>query len=196
VVKNIKQNSMAFKLRSQTSPIKQEKPGVIKKAYDKATTKVYGSLSNMEEKINTKLGNPLDKAGIFADEYANKDRSNLIKADKVRHSAAGMYTKEAISKKLGGGILGNAAGIIGSNLLGVGHEISSFNTDHGYLSGSIEGAKDIANNFIGSISNKKNLASNIKKYGNSGMSEATKKERMANIIAEQKQINKPKLLKK
>jgi len=167
---------MAFKLRSQ-SPMKQERPSVIGKAYAKAS----GYLSDVEENINTSLGNPLDKAGILADEYTKKNKGNWKSADKLRHGAAGMYTKEAISKKLGGGALGNIGGVIGSNALGIGHELSSFNKDHGYMAGATEGLKDIANNFIGSMSNKNTIASNMKKYGNSGMSEATSKERATKI---------------
>jgi hypothetical protein len=180
---------VAFNLRSQP-PIKQEKPSSVRKTYEKAATPVYSALSDIEESVNARLGNPLDKAGIFADEYAKKNKGNWVESDKVRHGAAGMYAKDAISKKLGGGILGKAAGVIGSNILGVGHEISSFNTDHGYLSGAAEGAKDIANNFIGSLSNSKNLYRNIKKYGNSGMSEATRKERIADMKATKKKVVK------
>lgn len=186
---------MAFNLRSQAS-IVPDKQSNVRRAYEKATTPVYSALSNMEENINTKLGNPMDKAGIFADEYSKKNKGNWVESDKVRHGAAGMYAKEAISKKLSGGVLGKVAGIIGSNILGVGHEISSFNADHGYLNGAAEGAKDIANNFIGSLSNSKSLASNLKKYGNSGMSEATRKERMTDMEAERKQIKKTKPVKK
>jgi hypothetical protein len=92
-----------------------------------------------------------------------------------------MYTRKAISKKLGGGVLGNVAGVIGSNILGVGHELSSFNSDNGYLNGIVEAGKDIVNNAIGSVSKDKNLEKNVKKYGTSGMSKAEEAVRLKDI---------------
>ena len=179
--------------RQKSSPAKKDTP--IKDTYRKAVKPAYRSLRRLEDSLGQSLGGPMEKANVLADKFTSKNKGNWVDSDKIRHGAAGMYTKEAISKKLGGGLFAKAAGIIGSNALGVGHELSSFNTDHGYLAGAIEGAKDLVNNFIGSISNKKNVESNIKRYGNSGMSSATRKERVASMAAERVKV-KNKSLKK
>ena len=164
---------MAFKLRSQT-PLKQT-------LYEKTSRPALSFLTDLEEKADVFLGKPMDKAGARRKQFEKKTNGNYATSDSVNHAAAGMYTRKAISKKLGGGVLGNAAGVIGSNILGVGHEFSSFNSDNGYLNGIVEAGKDIVNNAIGSVSKDKNLEKNVKKYGTSGMSKAEETVRLKDI---------------
>jgi hypothetical protein len=176
---------MAFKLKSQTSSNGEEK--TPSKAYQKATRPFYSLANRAESKVEQLLDYPMLKANKKVEDYNKKHSGNFDKVDAVRHGAASMYTRKAISKKLGGGILGDVAGVVGSNILGAGHELSALNTDHGYKNGIIEAGKDMANNFIGSVSSEKNLESNLKKYGNSGMSEATRNERLSDLRNEQMQ---------
>lgn len=183
---------MAFKLRSQT-PLKQT-------AYQKTARPVVSFLTDSEEKADAFLDKPMDKASARRKQFEKKTNGNYATSDGVNHAAAGMYTRKAISKKLGGGVVGNATGvigsnilgIIGSNILGVGHELSSFNSDHGYLNGIAEAGKDIVNNAIGSVSSDKNLEKNVKRYGTSGMSKAEEAVRLKDIKKEKARTLKKK----
>jgi len=175
---------MAFKLKQQQPPPSED-------FYSKYSSKYYSMMNNLEDRVNKSMGNPLDKAADRRVAYTNKNKGNWVDSDKVGHAAGGMYVRQAISKKMGGGLIGKAAGVIGSNILGVGHELSSFNTDHGVASGVVEAGKDIINNFIGSVSSSKNLEKNVEKYGTSGMSEATRKERMADMRKEDEELTSP-----
>ena len=174
----------ASKLRSQT-PLKQT-------AYQKTARPVVSFLTDSEEKADAFLDKPMDKASVRRKQFEKKTNGNYATSDSVNHAAAGMYTREAISKKLGGGVLGNAAGVIGSNILGVGHELSSFNSDNGYLNGIVEAGKDIVNNAIGSVSRDKNLEKNVKRYGTSGMSKAEEAVRLKDIKKEKESTLKKK----
>jgi hypothetical protein len=165
---------MAFQLRSQ-SPLRQDdkkKPTLYEKASDKVYKKVYG----FEESIDNALGNPERKAEDIASRYARNNKGDDMKADKVRHASASMYTRNAISKKLGGGFNANVIGAIGANALGAAHEIASFNSENGIGNGLQEMAMDIANNAIGSVSNRRNVVSNVEKYGPSGIGDETRKD--------------------
>ena len=166
---------MAFELRSQAKT-KQSKVN-----YENTVQPIYHHVNKMEETIDKKLDYPVNKAYERRQAYTNLHKGNWVESDKVGHASGAMYTRQAISKKLGGGILGNVVGAVGANLLGVGHEVGAFNNDHGLVNGVIEGGKDIVNNFIGSISSSKNLERNVEKYGTDGMGSATRKERMADM---------------
>jgi hypothetical protein len=182
---------MPFKLRSQS-----EKPI---DTYRRNMQPFYSSVDTMEAGVNRALGNPVGKASSSREKYTNKNKGNWVDSDKMGHAAGGMYTRKGISAKLGGGVVGNAIGVVGSNLLGVAHEVGGFNSDHGIVSGVVEAGKDIVNNFIGSLSSEKNLEKNIEKYGTSGMSAATRKERMTEMKGEsplQKQRLSPLAAKK
>jgi hypothetical protein len=177
---------MAFELRSQ-SPLRQDKkkPTLYERASDKAYKKVYG----FEESVDKSLGYPEGKAQDVASNYALKNKGDNIKADKIRHAAASMYTRQAISKKLGGGVIGNVVGGIGANVLGAAHETASFNSEFGVVNGLKEMGMDMVNNAIGSVSRKKNVVSNIEKYGTSGVGAETKKDmlkRKASPLQKQK----------
>jgi len=167
---------MAFELRSQ-SPFRQDKNKPT--LYDKASDKVYKKVYGLEERVDKALGYPETRAQAIADKYTARNKGDDMKADKVRHAAASMYTRQAISKKLGGGVTGNVIGGIGANALGLAHEVASFNSDNGILNGLQEMGKDIVNNVIGSVSNKKNVVSNVEKYGTSGIGTETAKDMLA-----------------
>jgi len=164
-----------------SGPIPIESPLKQRKVYEKVAGPAFSFLTDIEDKVDVYLGQPMQKAAARRERFEKKTKGNYATSDKVNHAAAGMYTRKAISKKLGGGVLGNVAGVIGSNILGVGHELSSFNSDHGYLNGIVEAGKDIVNNAIGSVSRNKNLEKNVKKYGTSGMSKAEEKARLQDI---------------
>jgi len=123
---------MAFRLRSQ-SPLRQ-----IKK---KPKT------STIESRVNSYLGDPKGKAEEMSDMNPNNDY-----IDNIRHAFAGRYTQESISKKLDGGVLGNIGGLIGSNAMGIGHELSNITKDTRSTGTVIrESAEDIFNNAVGSV---------------------------------------------
>jgi hypothetical protein len=177
---------MAFELRNQ-SPLYQDKNKPT--LYDKGSDKVYKKVYGLEERVDNALGYPETRAQSIADDYTSRNKGDDMKADKVRHAVASMYTRQAISKKLGGGILGNIAGGIGANVLGAAHEVASFNSENGIINGLQEMAMDMTNNAIGSISKKKNVVSNIEKYGTSGIGDKTKKDmlkRKASPLLKQK----------
>ena len=177
---------MAFELRSKSKPQKS------KVNYENTVQPYYSFVNKMEESVDKKLGYPVDKAYERRQAYTNLHKGNWVESDKVGHASGTMYTRQAISKKLGGGILGNVVGAVGANVLGVGHELAAFNNDHGIVNGVIEGGKDIVNNFIGSVSSSKNLERNVEKYGTDGMGSATRKERMADMKKDSP-LNKQKL---
>jgi hypothetical protein len=160
-----------------SSPAKQT-------TYEKAAAPIYSKLTRLEDKVDKSLDYPMKKGHARSKAYTEKHGGNWVDSDKITHAAAGMHTRKAISKKLGGGTLGNIAGAVGANVLGVGHELSAFNNDHGYINGAVEAGKDIVNNFIGSVSSSKNLERNVNRYGTSGMSDATRKERTREMNAE------------
>lgn len=123
---------MAFQLR--TAP-----PG--KKVAKKQSAKT------IESSVNTYLGNPKDRAEAMADVNPQADY-----VDNVRHAFAGRYTQEAISKKLGGGALGTIGGLIGSNIMGVAHELSNITKDTRSIGTVVrESGEDIFNNAVGSV---------------------------------------------
>jgi hypothetical protein len=123
---------MAFRLRSQP-PIKQ--------------TKKKPKPVTIESKVNSYLGDPKGRAEEMSDMNPNNDY-----VDNVRHAFAGRYTQEAISKKMGGGIIGNIGGLIGANAMGIGHELSNITKDTRSIGTVVrESAEDAFNNAVGSV---------------------------------------------
>lgn len=106
-----------------------------------------------ENKINNFLDNPMDKAYDAGEKFAG----NNDPIDNFRHPMAGRYTAEAITKKTGNiPILSKTLGFIGSNALGIGHEI--MNPNLGTKKNSMskfetirEAAEDIFNNSVGAL---------------------------------------------
>jgi len=101
----------------------------------------------LENYVDNFLGNP---------QAAAKNMSRLnpdgFPIDNLRHSFAGRYTQNAISKKLGNGLMANVAGLVGSNVLGAAHEISRLSEDKIPLLTKIrESGEDMFNNAVGSV---------------------------------------------
>lgn len=100
-----------------------------------------------EEKINDFLGDPMGKAADDADMYPTEEP-----VDNVRHTSAGRYTQEALSKKLGGGMAANIAAIGATNLFGLAHEVRNFKKDsRPFIDKARESGEDMFNNAVGSV---------------------------------------------
>lgn len=127
-----------------------------------------------EQSINKYLGNPMGRSEKDSDylppSYNPKTKKLEYKdpIDNVRHASAGRYTQEAIEDyaKLIPGVdyipgLPKVAGIIGSNILGLGHEASTLydnNDDTRPMTLKLkESAADAYNNMIGSFIGASNL---------------------------------------
>jgi len=130
----------------------------------------------IEQSINKRLGDPMNKAEIDSDyrrpvvDPRTRRQHEAEPVDNVRHAAAGRYTQEAIENyanliPYASAIPGfsKAAGIIGSNILGLGHEASTLfnkNDDDDTRTMSVkakESAADAYNNMIGSVIGASNL---------------------------------------
>ena len=101
----------------------------------------------LEDHVNDFLGHPQD--GAF---YMSESIPGEAPVDSIRHSFAGRYTQDAISKKLGNGVIGNVAGVIGSNLMGAAHELGTmFKDKRDWPTKLRESGEDMVNNAIGSV---------------------------------------------
>ena len=111
-----------------------------------------------EGRINEVLGDPKGRAADFA---AEMDIEGEGPIDNIRHTAAGMYTADAIANKLAPYPMGPATipaktlGCVGSNLAGLAHEIKAFvpslEGDYRNIPAAARmSAEDIVNNFVGS----------------------------------------------
>jgi hypothetical protein len=149
-------------------------------------TYMYGGIQKyqeggIEESINKRLGDPMNKAEIDSDykrptvDPRTRRQHEAEPVDNVRHAAAGRYTQEAIENyanliPYASAIPGfsKAAGFIGSNVLGLGHEASTLlnkNDDDTRTMGMKvkESAADAYNNMIGSVIGASNLTPYQKK---------------------------------
>ena len=143
-------------------------------------TYMYGGIQKyqkggIEDSINKRLGDPMNKAQIDSDykrptvDPRTRRQHEAEPVDNVRHAAAGRYTQEAIENyanliPYASAIPGfsKAAGFIGSNILGLGHEASTLlnkNDDDTRPWGLKlkESAADAYNNMIGSVIGASNL---------------------------------------
>jgi len=114
-------------------------------------------LSELEKKINAYLNNPGDRAKAFSE--SEEELSNI---DNLRHAMAGRYTAEELQNKVKGipyiGSILDATGVdklvgfLGSNALGIGHEVSTLvEDDRPFFAALQETGEDVFNNFVGSI---------------------------------------------
>jgi hypothetical protein len=99
---------------------------------------------SLEDNLNYYLGYPMTKATIIGERSAGKDNDAV---DNIRHPLAGMFTTQGLMNKG----LDPITAFIGANALGIGHEITSPNTEDGMsLWNTIrEGAEDVFNNMVG-----------------------------------------------
>jgi len=101
----------------------------------------------IENRIDNFLGNPQEQARSKSRIYFDEEP-----IDNIRHSFAGRYTQDAIAKKLGNGIVGNIAGLVGSNAMGAAHEIGTLIKDkRDWATKLRESGEDIFNNAFGSV---------------------------------------------
>lgn len=105
---------------------------------------------NLEGYVDKVLGYPEAKAEIAAYAAAPSGEDAL---DNFRHSNAGRYTTEGIADLTGNiPYISPLMGMIGANVLGIGHEASGFMDDsRPFLVKLRESGEDAYNNFIGSI---------------------------------------------
>lgn len=123
---------------------------------DKGINKLYDA----EDKLTKWLGNPMQRATNEA-KSASYDYlgSNDDPIDSYRHSMAGNYTSKAIQDKLYNiPLVSQAAGFVGANALGLGHEISTLighapefggDDDRPWLDKIRESGEDAFNNMVG-----------------------------------------------
>ena len=106
--------------------------------------------NGIKEAINKYLGDPYEEARQFAE---NPDE--LANIDNMRHAQATRLVQEAIANKTGNiPLISDALGFLGSNALGVGHELSTLlgDKDKRDLSTKLqESGEDIFNNLFGSV---------------------------------------------
>ena len=114
-----------------------------------------------QDYLNKWLGNPMGRAEKTAEAAGEKWFNPQTKKweseqmDNFRHPTAGRYTAEAIANKFPSWMqytpIPKATGFIGSNLLGLGHELieTSDNPDYSLWDKIREGGEDAFNNMVG-----------------------------------------------
>ena len=125
---------------------------------DEAAVPEESFLYDLEKLINKSLGDINKKAKNFSE---NPEENNNI--DNMRHASGGRYTAEAIQQKVKdlpyvGGLLDfvgadKAAGFIGANAMGIGHELRTIfgGDERPFLAKLQEMGEDTFNNYVGSI---------------------------------------------
>jgi hypothetical protein len=117
--------------------------------------KNMNDLKGTEWIVNSSLGFPMNKARLAADAAAGPNDDPV---DNFRHANAGRYTAEAIEDAVSNPMshfqfLAPAVGFIGSNLSGIGHELSTLfggMDDRDWGTKLRESGEDIYNNYVGS----------------------------------------------
>jgi hypothetical protein len=107
-----------------------------------------GDPHSMEEAIDKYFGYPQDRAFQYVDSRQEGDNDP---SDNERHGAAGLFTQQAIKNKIDIPIIGDAAGWLGANAMGIGHELGTIFEDERPWGDKLqEAGEDIFNNFTGS----------------------------------------------
>jgi hypothetical protein len=127
---------------------------VSAKKVNTSVNSITNTLLDYEKSLDHWLGRPMDKAvkaGISASKQYFGPKDDPL--DNFRHPMAGRYTSEAIQDKFGNiPILSQAAGFLGANVLGAGHELSTLmkrNDDRAWGVKIKESAEDAFNNMVG-----------------------------------------------
>jgi hypothetical protein len=124
---------------------------------------VQDLLRDTEDSVNKSLGYPMGKAHTAAEELAaleapwynpkTKQWEENDPVDNFRHPMAGRYTSEAIQDKLYNiPVVSQIAGMVGSNALGVAHELSTLfhpKDKRGWYDKIRESGEDTFNNAVG-----------------------------------------------
>ena len=125
---------------------------------DEAAVPDNSFLYELEKLVNASLGDINNRAKDFSE---NPDE--MANIDNMRHATGGRYAAEAIQQKVRdipyvGGLLDSVgadkvAGFIGSNVLGIGHELRTMlgGDDRPFLKKLQEMGEDSFNNLIGSV---------------------------------------------
>ena len=125
----------------------KNKGGWLDKYQDEALPKAQDGI---KESINKYLGDPYGEAREFAE---NPDE--LANIDNMRHAQATRLTQEAIANKTGNiPLVSDTLGLLGSNALGIGHELTTLFGDkdkRDWLTKLQESGEDIFNNVFGSV---------------------------------------------
>lgn len=118
--------------------------------------KNMSDLKAAEWRVNNSLGFPMERARLAAEAAAGPDDDPV---DNFRHANAGRYTAEAINSYinipltlLGQKYLSPAISFVGSNLSGIGHELSTLfggMDDRDWTDKLRESGEDIYNNYVG-----------------------------------------------
>ena len=151
---------MAFKMKNPSLA------RLVKQAGNNRVSPMKDDLPDLRDRINTSLGDINYKARTFSE-----DEEGSI--DNIRHSAAGRYAAEAIQQKVkdlpyAGKILDylgadKVAGLVGSNLLGLGHELKTIvKDDRPFIAKAQEMGEDAFNNFVGSVVGSLNISDSKK----------------------------------
>jgi hypothetical protein len=133
-----------------------QKPENIEEAKERIISDAKGV--TLESKVNRALGNPKRRAAGLSEAVADLSEGPI---DNIRHTAAGMYTGNAIAEYLNPDdnvlltVPAKAAGFIGSNLGGIAHEVKAFVPSlEGDYTNVLPAARmtleDTFNNFVGS----------------------------------------------
>ena len=116
--------------------------------------KNMSDLKAAEWKVNNSLGFPMERARLAGEAAAGPNDDPV---DNFRHANAGRYTAEAIEDAVSNPMshfqfLAPAVGFIGSNLSGIGHELSTLfggMDDRDWTDKLRESGEDIYNNYVG-----------------------------------------------
>jgi hypothetical protein len=116
--------------------------------------KNMSDLKAAEWKVNNSLGFPMERARLAGEAAAGPNDDPV---DNFRHANAGRYTAEVIEDAVSNPMshfqfLAPAVGFIGSNLSGIGHELSTLfggMDDRDWTDKLRESGEDIYNNYVG-----------------------------------------------
>jgi hypothetical protein len=107
-----------------------------------------GDFNHMEEAINKYFGYPQDRAFEYVDSRQEGDNDP---SDNERHAAAGLFTQQAVKDKIGIPVIGDAAGWLAANAMGIGHELGTIFEDERPWGDKIQEGffEDPVNNLLG-----------------------------------------------
>ena len=143
-----KQRKYFGAIASGATPLKAINGGWLDKYQDGGSAPK--AQNGIKEAINKYLGDPQGEAREFAE---NPDELSNI--DNMRHAQATRLTQEAIANKTGNiPLISDALGLLGSNALGIGHELTTLFGDKDKRDWSTklqESGEDVLNNIFGSV---------------------------------------------
>ena len=126
----------------------KEQQEVARKNNAAMLTKLFPSIAKAEKFVNKHLGSPQEKARALTEKHTP---SGEDPSDPARHIMAGKLSADAIKNKTGNiPYVSEGLGWLGSNVLGMGHELGTiFNDDRDWAVKLREAAEDMRNNLTG-----------------------------------------------